>query len=62
MEFLDKKIIFEMKQEIEESVFTDEMGEIIDSMAGLPTDKEIIDEYCPENAENIEIDDLDLLD
>lgn len=43
MEFLDKKIVQEMKSDIEDSVFADEYGEFIDSLADLETDKEIID-------------------
>ena len=43
MEFLDKKIVQEMKADIEDSVFADEYGEFIDSLAGLQTDKEIIE-------------------
>lgn len=40
---LDKKIVKEMKEEIEDSVFADEYGEFIDSLADLETDKDIID-------------------
>lgn len=43
MEFLDKKIVQELKEDIEDSIFADEYGEFIDSLAGLETDKEIID-------------------
>lgn len=64
MDFLDKKIIFNMKQEMEESVFVDEMGEIIDSMMDLETDKDIVDKYCCEKKEltQEDLDELDLLD
>ena len=40
---LDKKIVQEMKADIEDSVFADEYGEFIDSLADLETDKDIID-------------------
>ena len=40
---LDKKIARQMKEEIEDSVFSDEFGYFIDSLADLETDKEIID-------------------
>ena len=40
---LDQKIVKEMKEEIEDSVFSDEFGDAIDSLAGLDTDKDIID-------------------
>ena len=43
MEFLDRKIMQEMKADIEDSVFADEYGEFIDSLAGLETDKDIIE-------------------
>lgn len=39
---LDKKIVQEMKEDIEDSVFHDEIGCFIDSLAGLKTDEEII--------------------
>lgn len=42
MEYLDKKIAKSMKEEIEDSVFADEMGEFIDSLADLETDQDII--------------------
>lgn len=40
---LDNKIVQEMKQDIEDSVFSDEIGPFIDSLADLETDKEIVD-------------------
>jgi hypothetical protein len=43
MSYLDKLIVNEMTEDIEESVFSDEMGEFIDSLADLETDKDIID-------------------
>ena len=39
---LDKKIIKEMKEDIEDSIFADEYGEFIDSLADLDTDEDII--------------------
>lgn len=42
MEFLDNKILQEMKSDIEDSVFADEYGEFIDSLADLETDEDII--------------------
>ena len=49
--FLENKIIQEMKDEIEDSVFADEYGEFIDSLADLDTDKDIIDK-CTGGVEN----------
>lgn len=43
MTHLDKKILQEMKEDIEDSVFSDEYGECICSLADLDTDKDIID-------------------
>ena len=43
MQFLDEKIVKEMKEDIEDSVFTDELGVFIDSLADLETDEEIIE-------------------
>ena len=40
---LDQKIVKEMKEELEDSIFHDEFGEFIDSLADLETDKDIID-------------------
>lgn len=40
---LDNKIVQEMSQEIEDMVYSDDMGPYIDSLAGLETDKDIID-------------------
>lgn len=42
---LDKIIVNEMKEDIEDSVFADEYGEAIDALAGLDPDKDIIDKY-----------------
>ncbi len=39
---LDKKIVKEMKEDIEDSIFADEYGEFIDSLADLDTDEDII--------------------
>ena len=39
---LDKKIAQELKDDIEDSVFADEFGECIDSLADLDTDEDII--------------------
>ena len=43
MSYLDKLIVNEMTKDIEDDVFVDEMGEFIDSLADLETDKDIID-------------------
>ena len=40
---LDKLIVKEMKEDIEEMIFVDEFGYYIDSLAELETDKDIID-------------------
>lgn len=40
---LDNKIVQEMKQDIVDSVFSDDIGPFIDSLADLETDKDIID-------------------
>ena len=45
MSSLDKKIAKEMKEDIEDTVFTDEFGYVIDSLADLETDKDIFDKY-----------------
>ena len=42
-QYLDNKIVQEMINDIEDSVFADEIGEFIDSLADLETDKDIID-------------------
>lgn len=42
-QYLDNKIVQEMKADIEDSVFTDEIGPFIDTLADLETDKDIID-------------------
>ena len=42
MEYLDKKIARGMKEEIEDSVFADELGQYIDTLADLETDEDII--------------------
>lgn len=42
MEYLDKKIARGMKEEIEDSIFADELGQFIDSLADLETDEDII--------------------
>ena len=42
MTYLDNKIIQEMKEDIEDSVFADEYGPFIDSLADLETDEEIV--------------------
>lgn len=52
MEFLDKRIVNEMKEDIEDSVFTDEIGQFIDSLADLETDKDIIDK-CLGGKQNV---------
>lgn len=39
---LDKKIVNEMKEDIDDSVFNDEYGEFIDSLLDLETDEDII--------------------
>lgn len=39
---LDKKIAQGLKEEIEDSVFDDEMGQFIDTLADLETDQDII--------------------
>jgi len=41
--FLDKKIVQEMKEDIEDSIFADEYGYAIDSLGDLDPDKDIID-------------------
>ena len=43
MTSLDNKIVKEMKESIDDSVFADEYGEFIDSLLDLDTDKDIID-------------------
>ena len=43
MVHLDNKIVKEMKEDIEDSVFADEYGEFIDSLADLKTDKDILE-------------------
>lgn len=45
MSYLDKKICLGMKEEIEDSIFNDEFGQFIDTLAGLKTDEEIMEEY-----------------
>lgn len=40
--YLDKKIAKGFKEDIEDSVFADEFGEFIDSLADLETDQDII--------------------
>ena len=42
-QYLDNKIVQEMKEDIEDSVFADELGVFIDSLADLETDEEIIE-------------------
>ena len=42
-QYLDKKLVQEMKSEIEDMVFTDEIGPFIDTLADLQTDKDIIE-------------------
>ena len=42
MVFLDNKIVQEMKDDIEDSIFADEFGDCIDSLADLDTDEDII--------------------
>lgn len=46
MSQLDNKMVKEMREDIEESVFLDEFGYAIDSLADLETDKDIFDKYC----------------
>lgn len=43
MEALDNKMIRDMKQTIDDSVFSDEFGYFIDSLANLETDKDIFE-------------------
>ena len=43
MTYLDNKIVQEMKEDIEDSVFADEYGSFIDSLADLETDEDIIE-------------------
>lgn len=43
MDSLDKKLINDMKEDIENSVFNDEYGYFIDSLADLEADKDIFD-------------------
>ena len=49
MNALDKKIVQEMKEDIEDSVFADEIGPFIDSLADLETDEDIINKYVGGN-------------
>lgn len=42
MTYLDNKIVQEMKEDIEDSVFADEYGPFIDSLADLETDEDIV--------------------
>lgn len=49
MTALDKKIVQEMKEEIEDSVFADEYGYFIDSLADLEMDEEIVNRYTGGN-------------
>ena len=42
MEYLDKKIARGMKEDIEDSIFADELGQFIDTLADLETDQDII--------------------
>ena len=42
MDYLDKKIAQGMKEDIEDSIFADEFGEFIDTLADLETDQDII--------------------
>lgn len=44
MEYLDKKIARTMKEDIEDSIFADEMGPFIDSLADLETDEDIVND------------------
>lgn len=39
-------IVKEMKEDIDDAVFSDEMGPFIDSLAGLQTDEDIINSCC----------------
>ena len=39
---LDKKIAQGLKEDIEDSVFNDDMGQFIDTLADLETDQDII--------------------
>ena len=45
MSQLDNKIVKEMKEDIDDAVMNDEFGYVIDSLAGLETDKDIFDKY-----------------
>lgn len=49
MEYLDKKIARTMKEEIEDSIFTDELGQFIDTLADLETDEDIINDVLGGN-------------
>lgn len=40
---LDKKIVNDLKEDIDDSVFADEYGYLIDSLADLETDKDIVE-------------------
>ena len=49
MEYLDKKIARDMKEEIVDSVFADELGQYIDTLADLETDEDIINDVLGGN-------------
>ena len=49
MEYLDKKIARTMKEEIEDSIFADELGQYIDTLADLDTDEDIINDVLGGN-------------
>lgn len=53
MRYLDEKMVKEMKEEIEDTVFSDEYGECIDSLADLDTDKDIIDKCLGGNCDEL---------
>ena len=49
MEYLDKKIAQTMKEELVDSVLTDELGQFIDTLADLETDEDIINDVLGGN-------------
>lgn len=49
MEFLDNMIVREMKEDIEDSILDDEMGQFIDTLADLETDEDIINDVLGGN-------------
>lgn len=51
MDFLDKKIVKEMKDDIDDAILSDEFGPFIDIFADLERDEDII-KRCMEVSEN----------